>query len=97
MSSSNLEKLQELLGFLSQNLIDARANFRAFKAYRSASPEGQRFASQLLNDAATQLADRARELATLTGKLAGSVDSNGAAVQSQKPTAVVAATATATS
>ena len=83
MSSSNLEKLQELLGLLSQNLADAKASLRAYRAYRSGNLEGQQFTSQLLDGAAKQLAQHAQQLTARTGELAGS-----------KTTAVASATAT---
>lgn len=66
----NLARVQELLGLLSQNLTDAKAGFRACKAYRSHS-EGWQFNARLLHTVATQLQSQGDELAKLTAELSG--------------------------
>ena len=85
MTTSTLEKLPELLGLLSQNLADAKASLRAYRAYRSGNLEGQQFTSQLLDGAAKQLAQHAQQLTARTGELVGSI--NGTVSQSSKTTA----------
>jgi len=72
--SAELQKINDLLNDLSNDVAECRANFKALKAY-ARNLAGQQFTSRLLHEAAQNLRDHAKALVALANNVLSNVDS----------------------
>ncbi len=72
--SDELQKINDVLSDLSNDVAECRANFKALKAY-ARNLAGQQFTSRLLHEAAQNLRDHAKALVAMANNLLSNVDS----------------------